>query len=184
MNVTTPANMFHALRRQMYMKFRKPLVVFTPKSLLRHPLARSPFDDMIAGTSFKPIIPESADVTKTKKLILCSGKAYYDLYEERAKRGLEEEIAITRIEQLHPFPHSPIDEELKRYPENTRISWVQEEHKNAGAWSYVKPRVENHLPSDVHLEYIGREPAASAATGNKKIHKTEYKKLMDQSFAL
>jgi len=184
MNITTPANMFHALRRQMHMKFRKPLVVFTPKSLLRHPLARSSFDEMTPGTSFKAIIPEDRDISNTKKLILCTGKVYYDLLEERANRGLEESIAITRIEQINPFPHALIDSELNRYAPGTRISWVQEEHKNAGAWTHVKPRLENHLTGDIHCGYHGREPAASAATGNKKLHKTEYKKMMDDSFAL
>jgi len=184
MNITTPANMFHALRRQMHMKLRKPLVVFTPKSLLRHPLARSSFDEMTPGTSFKAIIPEDRDISNTKKLILCSGKVYYDLLEERANRGLEDSIAITRIEQINPFPHALIDSELNRYAPGTQISWVQEEHKNAGAWTHVKPRLENHLTGDIHCGYHGREPAASAATGNKKLHKTEYKKMMDDSFAL
>jgi len=182
MNITTPANMFHALRRQMYTKFRKPLVVFTPKSLLRHPLAKSSFDEMTPGTVFKRIISESSDVSNAKRLILCSGKVYYDLVEEREKRGMQEDIAITRVEQLHPFPHSDIEEEVARYPQGTQISWVQEEHKNAGAWSYMKQRVENHLPAGQLISYIGRGPAASAATGNKKLHKTEYKKLMDKSF--
>lgn len=181
-NITNPANMFHALRRQMYMNFRKPLVVFTPKSLLRHPLARSSFSEMTTGTSFKPVIPESKDISKCKKLLLCSGRVYYDLFEERSKLGLEDQVAITRIEQLHPFPHTRIEEEIKRYPEGVQICWVQEEHKNAGAWAYISPRVQKHVQAGSNFTYLGRDPAASAATGNKKVHKTELHKFMVDSF--
>jgi len=157
----------------MYMKMRKPLIVFTPKSLLRHPRARSKFSEMATGTSFKPIIPEEGDLSNAKKLVLCAGKVYYDLIDEREKAGLDDQIAITRVEQLHPFPHQLLKEELARYGPNTEVCWAQEEHKNAGAWTFVKPRIQNHL-GDRKISYVGRSPAASAATGNKKLHKSEY----------
>jgi len=181
LNLTTPANMFHALRRQQYMKFRKPLVVFTPKSLLRHPKARSSFDDMAAGTEFQRVIPDTG-VVDAKKVLYCSGKVYYDLIAEREERGLCSEVAISRVEQLFPFPYDMLSQDIARHP-NAEVTWVQEEHRNAGAWSYCQPRLENIL-GDRDISYAGRRASASAATGNKKLHKREYAAMMDQAFTL
>uniref|UniRef100_A0A5K3FXF4 2-oxoglutarate dehydrogenase, mitochondrial n=2 Tax=Mesocestoides corti TaxID=53468 RepID=A0A5K3FXF4_MESCO len=186
-NCTTPANMFHVLRRQILLPFRKPLVVFTPKSLLRHPDARSSFDDMLPGTTFQRLIPEAGPARSApenvKKLILCSGKVYYDIAKHIESAGLNKEIAVARIEQLTPLPYDLIKEELERYP-NAAVQWVQEEHKNYGAWSYVRPRIEHliqrEMPNRVHtkLLYAGRPPSAAPATGRKAIH------MMEHSFLL
>lgn len=163
------------------MKFRKPLVVFTPKSLLRHPKARSSFDDMGPGTDFQRVIPD-AETKDAKKVLYCSGKVYYDLIAEREERGLQNDIAISRVEQLFPFPYDMLSEDLARHP-NAEVTWIQEEHRNAGAWSFCQPRLENIL-GDRELSYAGRRAAASAATGNKKLHKREYADMMDQAFKL
>ncbi|XP_075228154.1 2-oxoglutarate dehydrogenase complex component E1-like [Lycorma delicatula] len=142
-NASTPANFFHVLRRQVKVNYRKPLIIFTPKSLLRLPECVSPFSDFIENTKFKPYlkdpeVPPSKDVVK---LLLCTGKVYYDLREMRAKQNLRKEIAIGRIEQLFPLPYEDIENDaLKSYP-NARLFWVQEEHKNQGAWTYVSPRL-------------------------------------------
>ncbi|KAL3319584.1 hypothetical protein Ciccas_001735 [Cichlidogyrus casuarinus] len=146
-NCTTPANYFHILRRQVLLPFRKPLVLFSPKSLLRHPMARSSFDDMLPGTTFQRLIPDNGPASQNganvKKVILCSGKVYYELVAERHSVGLDDAIAICRVEQLTPFPYDLIKAELEKYP-NAYVQWVQEEHKNMGPWSYVQPRL-NHL---------------------------------------
>nr|VZI39082.1 unnamed protein product [Spirometra erinaceieuropaei] len=181
-NCTTPANMFHILRRQILLPFRKPLIVFTPKSLLRLPEARSSFDEMLPGTSFRPYIPDSGPASEhpdqVKKLILCSGKVYYDLVKQVNTAGLSKDIAISRIEQITPLPYDLIKEDIERYP-NAVIQWVQEEHKNMGAWTYIHPRVEHliqrHLPDRSHkkLLYAGRPPSSSSATGRKSMHVME-----------
>ncbi|CAL8073197.1 unnamed protein product [Calicophoron daubneyi] len=181
-NCTTPANFFHILRRQILLPFRKPLIVFTPKSLLRHPDARSPFKDMLPGSEFQRYIPDKGAAFENpggvKKLILCSGKVYYELRNERGALGLDDKIAISRIEQITPFPYDLIKEDLERYP-NASIQWVQEEHKNMGAWAYVQPRI-NHLVSRVQpdrvfnrITYCGRPPSASTAAGHKAMHLME-----------
>ncbi|XP_044726471.1 2-oxoglutarate dehydrogenase, mitochondrial isoform X2 [Chrysoperla carnea] len=147
-NCTTPANLFHILRRQIALPFRKPLIIMTPKSLLRHPEAKSSFDDMIEGTEFKRIIPDesaaSQNPSSVKKLIFCSGKVYYDLKKAREDRKLENDIAITRVEQISPFPYDLIKKECNKYP-NAQLCWTQEEHKNQGAWTYVQPRFKTAL---------------------------------------
>lgn len=200
-NCTTPANYFHILRRQIALPFRKPLVLMTPKSLLRHPEAKSSFSEMmegsencqqitefrhsnqfrfsifcfiLSGTEFKRVIPEDGPASQSpssvKKLIFCSGKVYYDLVKQRREKGLEKEIAITRLEQvsrtrgrnficfrqashlklfmcwfqLSPFPFDLVKEECAKYP-NANLVWTQEEHKNHGPWFYVQPRIQTAL---------------------------------------
>lgn len=174
-NITTPANYFHALRRQIYLPFRKPLVVMSPKSLLRHPDARSSFDEMIGDTAFQRVIPESGPAStnpKAAKLLLCSGKVYYELTKERAAQKLEKEIAITRVEQISPFPFDLIKAECAKYPE-ANVFWVQEEHKNFGAWSFIQPRFLTSVDNKRPITYIGRPCAASPATGSKAQHSRE-----------
>lgn len=139
-NCSTPANLFHVLRRQIYLPFRKPLIISTPKSLLRLPACRSSFDDMIDGTEFQRLIPDSSKVSNAKILIFCTGKTYYDLVEARKARGKENEIVISRIEQICPFPYDLFHCECEKYPD-AEIIWAQEEHKNQGCWSYVQPRM-------------------------------------------
>ncbi|XP_065574167.1 2-oxoglutarate dehydrogenase complex component E1-like [Artemia franciscana] len=187
-NCTTPANYFHALRRQIALPFRKPLVVMTPKSLLRHPDAKSSFDEMLEGTEFQRAIPEKGVASQSpenvKRLLLCSGKVYYDLRKAREEKGLENDIAICRIEQLAPFPFDIVKEECEKYS-NAELVWVQEEHKNFGPWSFVRPRVETALGDDSRrIKYVGRTSAASPATGSKNQHIREVNSLLSDSIAL
>ncbi|CAH8567365.1 unnamed protein product [Schistosoma turkestanicum] len=192
-NCTTPANFFHILRRQILLPFRKPLIVFTPKSLLRHPDARSPFSDMLPGSEFQRYIPDSGPASQkpenVKKLIICSGKIYYELDKERRSINRETDIAISRVEQLTPFPYDLIQQDLERYP-NAIIQWVQEEHKNMGPWSYVQPRV-NHLlfrtmPNRLQnkILYAGRQPSAATAAGNKAMHLMEISHYLKNALSL
>lgn len=117
----------------------------TPKSLLRHPEAKSSFDEMKSGTEFQRIIPDPNTSSSAKKLVLCTGKVFYDLRKERGNRGLDKDVAITRVEQISPFPYDVLKEELNKYPD-AKVLWVQEEHKNSGAWSYVQPRMRTLAP--------------------------------------
>ncbi|XP_013141239.1 PREDICTED: 2-oxoglutarate dehydrogenase, mitochondrial isoform X2 [Papilio polytes] len=147
-NCSTPASYFHILRRQIALPFRKPLILMTPKSLLRHPECKSSFDDMNDGTAFKRVIPEEGPAAQNpqnvRKLAFCSGRVYYDLLKERRERGLDKDIAIARVEQISPFPYDLIKAEVAKYP-NAQLVWSQEEHKNMGSWSYVEPRFRTML---------------------------------------
>ncbi|XP_045513578.1 2-oxoglutarate dehydrogenase, mitochondrial isoform X2 [Pieris brassicae] len=142
-NCSTPASLFHILRRQIALPFRKPLILMTPKSLLRHPECKSSFEDMAEGTTFKRVLPEEGAACespeKVRKVAFCSGRVYYDLLKERRDRGLEKDIAIVRLEQISPFPYDQLKSEIAKYP-NAQLVWSQEEHKNMGSWSYVEPR--------------------------------------------
>uniref|UniRef100_A0A336L5D2 oxoglutarate dehydrogenase (succinyl-transferring) n=1 Tax=Culicoides sonorensis TaxID=179676 RepID=A0A336L5D2_CULSO len=156
-NCTTPANYFHILRRQIAMPFRKPLILMTPKSLLRHPEAKSPFSDMTEGTQFQRMIPEKGVAAESpssvKKLIFCTGRVYYDLTKARREQKLENEIAIARVEQISPFPYDLVKQECNKYP-NAELCWAQEEHKNQGAWNYVLPRFDTCLNSSRDFSYV------------------------------
>lgn len=147
-NCSTPANYFHILRRQCVLPFRKPLIIFSPKSLLRHPEAKSNFSEMIENTTFKRIIPDetvaSENPSQVKRLILCTGKVYYELNKERSTRNLSNQVVITRIEQLNPFPWDLVTEEIKKYP-NADIVWSQEEHKNQAFWPFIQPHLHTIL---------------------------------------
>ncbi|XP_034364139.1 2-oxoglutarate dehydrogenase complex component E1 isoform X2 [Arvicanthis niloticus] len=186
-NCSTPGNFFHVLRRQILLPFRKPLIVFTPKSLLRHPEARTSFDEMLPGTHFQRVIPEDGpaaqDPHKVKRLLFCTGKVYYDLTRERKTRDMAEEVAITRIEQLSPFPFDLLLKEAQKYP-NAELAWCQEEHKNQGYYDYVKPRLRTTIDRAKPVWYAGRDPAAAPATGNKKTHLTELQRFLDTAFDL
>jgi 2-oxoglutarate dehydrogenase E1 component len=175
-NCTTPANYFHVLRKQLVLPFRKPLILMTPKSLLRR--VRSSFDDMELGTSFRRLIPDDiACATTVERLILCAGKVCYDLEKERREKGKDSEIAIVRIEQLSPFPFDLVNHEAKKYP-SAAIVWAQEEPKNMGAWTYVHPRImtaQKGVGSKRPVIYAGRPPSASIATGNIASHEREKK---------
>uniref|UniRef100_A0A673HFR3 2-oxoglutarate dehydrogenase complex component E1 n=1 Tax=Sinocyclocheilus rhinocerous TaxID=307959 RepID=A0A673HFR3_9TELE len=184
-NCSTPANYFHVLRRQILLPFRKPLIIFTPKSLLRHPEAKSRFDDMLPGTHFRRLIPEEGSASQNsagvKRLIFCTGKIYYDLTKERRTRGLEDTVAISRIEQLSPFPFDLVKAEAEKYPQ-AQLLWCQEEHKNQGYYDYVKPRISRTFNNTCPVWYAGREPAAAPATGNKKAHLVELERFLDTAF--
>ena len=186
-NTTTPANYFHALRRQVVREFRKPLVVMSPKSLLRHRLVKSELDEFTPGNSFHRYIGDSGDglvaPDKVRKLVLCSGKVYFDLVAEREKRGVTD-VAISRLEQIAPFPHDKVQEEAIKYP-NADITWCQEESKNGGAWSYARPRIVTSTRDvrDIRPGYAGRGPAAATSTGSAAQHKRELEAMMEQAFA-
>ncbi|XP_012618831.1 2-oxoglutarate dehydrogenase complex component E1 isoform X1 [Microcebus murinus] len=186
-NCSTPGNFFHVLRRQILLPFRKPLIIFTPKSLLRHPEARTSFDEMLPGTHFQRVISEDGPAAQNpgnvKRLLFCTGKVYYDLTRERKARDMVEQVAITRIEQLSPFPFDLLLKEVQKYP-NAELAWCQEEHKNQGYYDYVKPRLRTTIGRAKPVWYAGREPAAAPATGNKKTHLTELQRLLDTAFDL
>lgn len=175
-NATTPANFFHLLRRQVHREFRKPLVVFTPKSLLRHPLCVSPVKDFTKG-GFKEVIDDaSADPEKIQRLIFCSGKLYYDLLEEKTTKKLDSS-AIIRLEQLYPLPVVQIREILKKYHLATDFIWSQEEPVNMGAWYFIS----QYFP-DVKLKVVARPASGSPATGSGKFHILRQRKVIEKSF--
>ena len=187
-NCTTPANFFHVLRRQLKRKFRKPLIVMTPKSLLRHKLAISSLADFGSGTHFKRVIPETEKLVaddKIRRVVLTSGKVYYDLFEARAE-GKINDIAIVRVEQYYPFPARELKAELARY-KNAEIMWCQEEPQNMGAWYFIVSKIEDVLESlgrSDRVRYAGRVEAASPAAGYLKIHDREQKALVSQALTL
>jgi 2-oxoglutarate dehydrogenase E1 component len=188
-NPTTPANYFHALRRQMRRTFRKPLVVMTPKSLLRHKDCVSTLADFGPGSSFRRILVETdrlEDDARVRRVILCSGKVYFDLVAERRKRKIDD-IAILRIEQLYPFPFTRLGVRLAQYP-NAEVVWCQEEPENMGAWHFVDRRIERALASiDVRAKrplYVGRAEAASPATGSARTHLKEQADLVDRALTV
>jgi 2-oxoglutarate dehydrogenase E1 component len=174
-NLTTPAQYFHVLRRQMKRNFRRPLVLMTPKSLLRHKAAVSPVDEFTAGF-FKEVLDDPAvDPGKVRRVLMCSGKVYYDLLERRAAAE-REDIAIVRVEQFYPFPLDPIRQALGRYHEAEEFVWVQEESMNMGGWTFMEPRLR---ALGWTAKYIGRDASASPATGSRKVHLREQKELVD-----
>jgi len=188
-NCTTPANYFHALRRQMHRNFRKPLIVMTPKSLLRHKLCVSRLQDMGPGTSFHLVMYDDVKLCNdenVRRVVLCSGKVYYDLFEERAKREIKD-VAFLRLEQLYPFPHKALKAELARFPQ-ADIVWCQEEPRNMGAAFFVMPEIEAVLTELGHsagrARYAGRPAAASPATGLLKRHLREQALLADQALSV
>jgi 2-oxoglutarate dehydrogenase E1 component len=183
---STPGSYFHALRRQLHRPFRKPLIVMTPKSLLRHKLCTSSLEEMGEGSSFHRVMyeraPSQADRDVTR-VVLCSGKVYYDLLSRRQELGLEEAVALLRLEQLAPFPNQILAEELVRFPKRAEVVWCQEEPQNMGAWSFVAPRIEKVLEETGMRQnrptYAGRRPAASPATGVHAQHVREQTGLVD-----
>ncbi|TAJ94782.1 MAG: 2-oxoglutarate dehydrogenase E1 component [Reyranella sp.] len=188
-NPTTPANYFHALRRQMRRTFRKPLVVMTPKSLLRHKDCVSTLADFGPGSSFRRILAETdqlVDGAKVRRVVLCSGKVYFDLVAERRKRKIDD-IAILRIEQLYPFPFTRLGVRLAQYP-NAEVVWCQEEPENMGAWHFVDRRIERALTTIEGKAkrplYVGRAEAASPATGSARNHLKEQADLVDRALTV
>uniref|UniRef100_A0A8B9KUF7 2-oxoglutarate dehydrogenase complex component E1 n=1 Tax=Astyanax mexicanus TaxID=7994 RepID=A0A8B9KUF7_ASTMX len=165
----------------------RTLIVFTPKSLLRHPEAKSNFDLMLPGTHFQRLIVEEGSAaqnpSEVKRLIFCTGKVYYELTRERKTRNMEDTVAIARIEQLSPFPFDLVKAETEKYP-NADLVWCQEEHKNQGYYDYVKPRMRTTIDRVKPVWYAGREPAAAPATGSKNSHLMELKRFLDTAFNL
>ncbi|MCI2262592.1 MULTISPECIES: 2-oxoglutarate dehydrogenase E1 component [Xanthomonas] len=174
---TTPAQAFHMIRRQMRMSTRKPLVVMTPKSLLRHKLAVSTLEELADG-EFQHLIPDAkADPKKVKRVVACSGKVYYDLLEDQTKRG-QDDVAILRVEQLYPFPRELLAAELKRYGNATDLVWCQEEPQNQGAWYQIKHHLQACLADGQSLHYAGRARSPSPAAGHFAEHVEEQLKLV------
>ena len=188
-NITTPSNYFHVLRRQMHRGFRKPLIIMTPKSLLRHPLAKSELEDFIGESHFRRIMSDRTPPAdeKVKRLVLCSGKVGYDLMEARDENGLED-VTVVRLEQLYPFPGEPLGVRIARMPNLEEIVWCQEEPKNNGAWFFVEPLIEEVLQSiDCKVarpRYAGRAASASPATGLAKRHAAEQAALVADALGL
>jgi 2-oxoglutarate dehydrogenase E1 component len=188
-NLTTPAQYFHALRRQVLRPYRKPLIIMSPKSLLRSPAATSALADFTGG-SFRHIIPDSEsaghktgarDPKKVKRVLLCTGKVYYDLTAAREERG-HDDVAIVRIEQLYPLRKDDLLEILSVYPGGTPVVWVQEEPKNMGAWAYMNRELQGLLAGSFHWSCVSRPLSASPATGSNKRHALEQARLMTDAF--
>ena len=195
-NCTTPANYFHILRRQMHRTFRKPLILMTPKSLLRHKKAVSPLKDLQTGSSFHRVLWDDAQIGKSettlqpdeniKRVVLCSGKVYYDLLAERDARGIDD-IYLMRVEQFYPFPAMAMTKELSRF-KNADVVWCQEEPKNQGGWTFIEPNIEWVLGRiDTRAKrpaYVGRAASASVATGLAKTHKAQQEALVNDALTL
>jgi len=195
-NCTTPANYFHILRRQLHRNFRKPLILMTPKSLLRHKLAVSKAEEFTTGSSFHRVLWDDAEASssahklkpdaKIKRVVMCSGKVYYDLLEERNARGLDD-IYLMRFEQFYPFPAISAMKELQRF-ENAEMIWCQEEPKNQGGWSFMEPNLEWVLErmkaKHNRLRYVGRSASASPATGLAAQHKFQQAALIDEALTI
>ncbi|MGR3634432.1 MAG: 2-oxoglutarate dehydrogenase E1 component [Shimia sp.] len=195
-NCTTPANYFHILRRQLHRTFRKPLILMTPKSLLRHKLAISDADDFIDGSSFHRVLWDDAEKGHSdtnlkkdkdvKRVVMCSGKVYYDLLEERDARGIDD-VYLMRIEQYYPFPAHSLIKELERF-KNAEMVWCQEEPKNQGAWSFIEPNIEWALTrikaKHTRPVYAGRAASASPATGLASQHKAQQAALVNAALSM
>jgi len=188
-NITTPANYFHVLRRQMHRPFRKPLIIMTPKSLLRHPMAKSSASDFIGDGHFMRILsdPSAPADKETRKLVLCSGKVFYDLIEARDAAGITD-TQIVRLEQLYPFPGDPLAVRLARMSNLDEVVWCQEEPKNNGSWFFVEPFLEETLKAvggkPARARYAGRAASASPATGLAKRHASEQGALVADALGL
>jgi 2-oxoglutarate dehydrogenase E1 component len=188
-NITSPANYFHVLRRQMKRAFRKPLVIMTPKSLLRHPMAKSAADEFTGASHFKRILSDRTQIAddQVRRLVLCSGKVALDLMEQRDKEGLAD-VSIVRLEQLYPFPGEPLAVRLQRMTGLQEVIWCQEEPKNNGAWFFVECQIEKALADAGHAgmrpAYAGREASASPATGLASRHKEQQDALVAEALGL
>jgi 2-oxoglutarate dehydrogenase E1 component len=176
-NPTTPANHYHLLRRQVHQEFRKPLVVFTPKKLLRYPKAVSGMDEMANGYFREVIADDSVAAKKVDTVVLCSGKIFYDILEQKEKREAGSNMAVVRIEQLYPLPQKQIRDVIAGYGKNTKLIWAQEEPENMGAWSYML-----RMLRDLNLTVVSPAASASPATGSPKVHEKRVKALFDNLF--
>ena len=196
-NLTTPSNYFHALRRQIHRDFRKPLFIMTPKSLLRHKLATSSLDDMTTKSSFHRILWDDAETDGRKgkvkladdktirRVVLCSGKVYYDLFEAREELGIDD-IYLMRVEQFYPVPRKAMMKELGRF-KAAELVWCQEEPRNMGGWSFIRDEIEwcaGHAGVNApRPKYAGRPPSAATATGLLSKHKAEQAALVDTALS-
>ncbi len=179
---STPAQMFHLLRRQMLRPIRKPLIVFTPKSLLRSKDAASPLAELTQG-KFQPVIAEVETLksNKVRRIIACSGKIYYELLAARRAKGIGD-MAIIRIEQLYPFPHDDFAAQIAAYPKATELVWCQEEPGNQGAWHRIQHYLLRHLRKDMRLDYALRPSSAAPAAGYLAVHQEQQKAVIEAAF--
>jgi 2-oxoglutarate dehydrogenase E1 component len=176
-NPTTPANHYHLLRRQVHQEFRKPLIVFTPKKLLRYPKAVSTLEEMSTGSFREVIADDSVSAKQVDTVVLCSGKVYYDILEQKEKREAGNNMAVVRVEQLYPLPEKRIREVIAGYGKNMKLIWAQEEPENMGAWSYMLRTLR-----DLNLAIISPAASASPATGSPKVHEKRVTAMMDRLF--
>jgi 2-oxoglutarate dehydrogenase complex dehydrogenase (E1) component-like enzyme len=177
---TTAAQYFHLLRNQIHAGIRKPLIVMTPKSLLRSPAAKSAAADFTEG-GFQILLHDPNPPANPRRFLLCSGKASYDLLDYRRQHHIDDTL-IVRLEQLYPFPFEGLRELVQRYPNAMDVRWVQEEPRNMGAWSFVQTRLKYVLTPSHRLTYVGRVPSASPATGSARVHQLEQERLVRQAF--
>ncbi len=171
---STPAQYFHVLRRQLHRDFRKPLIVMTPKSLLRHKACVSPWNELTDGQFHEIMDDATVDAGKVRRIVLCSGKIYYDLVEQRAKEP--KPVALVRVEQFYPFAVEQMQQVIGRYPKAREVLWVQEESLNMGGWTFMEPRLR---ALDIKCKYVGRDASASPATGSRQVHVREQKEILD-----
>ncbi|MGD9561737.1 MAG: multifunctional oxoglutarate decarboxylase/oxoglutarate dehydrogenase thiamine pyrophosphate-binding subunit/dihydrolipoyllysine-residue succinyltransferase subunit [Pyrinomonadaceae bacterium] len=181
---TTPAQYFHLLRRQVKQEVRRPLVVMTPKSLLRLPAASSTMDQLVEG-GFQPVIDDAsvADRSAVERVVLCSGKVFYDLDAFR-EASTDNRVSLVRLEQFYPFPAARLKEVLASYPNAAQLFWTQEEPQNMGGWTFVEDRLRELTPERIELRYVGRVPSASPATGSYAVHELEQKQLVTEAMAI
>jgi 2-oxoglutarate dehydrogenase E1 component len=177
---STPAQYFHVLRRQARRDFRKPLVLMTPKSLLRLKAATSSADELTTGRFHEVLDDTKADPQRVRRVLLCSGKVYYELAERRAQEENGGSVAIVRVEQFYPFPEEPLRKALARYRKAQEWVWVQEESQNMGGWTFMEPRLR---AMGYAVAYVGRDASASPATGSHKVHLREQKELVEAAIS-
>jgi 2-oxoglutarate dehydrogenase E1 component len=179
-NPSTPAQLFHGLRRQIHRRFRKPLVVMSPKSLLRHPRAVSTLADLADGT-FQPLVDDATvkDPSRVHRVLVCSGKVFHAL--DAARERVPRDAALVRVEQLSPFPAFELTSAIRRYPRTAEVFWVQEEPANQGAWTFVRPLITESLGGSRRLRYVGRDEAASPATGLHHVHEEEERAILERA---
>jgi 2-oxoglutarate dehydrogenase E1 component len=180
---TSASQIFHLLRRQMVRPFRKPLVIFSPKSLLRAKDATSPLTEFTRG-EFRTVMTSlhpDAEADKVKRVVCCSGKVVYDLIRKREEKKAAD-TAIIRVEQLYPFPHKAFAAEMKRFPNATEVVWCQDEPQNQGAWFFVQHYVHENMLDGQKLGYAGRPPSASPAVGYSHLHQEQQKALLEQAY--
>jgi 2-oxoglutarate dehydrogenase E1 component len=173
---SSPAQYFHLLRRQMKRNFRKPLIVMTPKSLLRRPVCVSAVEEFVQGRFHEILDDTAVDPAKVRRVLLCSGKVYYDLLEERSAHKIQE-VAIVRVEQFYPLNEESLAHALKRYRKAVEFAWVQEESQNNGGWFFLEGRLRTLLGREI--AFVGRDASASPATGSYAVHKREQKELVE-----
>ncbi|HSR69292.1 MAG TPA: 2-oxoglutarate dehydrogenase E1 component [Acidobacteriota bacterium] len=178
-NLTTPANYFHVLRRQLKRPFRRPLIIMAPKSLLRHKLCVSPLEDFSQGR-FQEVLDDPEQPRQAKRLVLCSGKVYYDLLQRRQEKE-EASAALIRVEQFYPYPLEQLRSVVQRYSHIEEVVWAQEESANRGGWMFMHPRLRRLFP-DLPLNYVGRDPSSSPATGYHSVHAREQQELVEAVF--